>query len=79
MNYLRLNQVKVKFSVSKSKIYQDINRGLFPEPIKIGRSSFWIEDEIDQLMYFLGSMNREEVEIKEFVKILMEKRKNVIL
>lgn len=79
MNYLRLNQLKNKFGISKSKIYLDISKGLFPQPIKVGRSSFWLEYEIDQLMCFLISMNREETEIKEFVKTLMEKRKNVIL
>ena len=79
MNYLRLNQVKVKFGVSKSKIYLDINRGLFPGPIKIGRSSFWLESEIDRLMCFLSSINRTEMEIKEFIKQITEERKNVVL
>lgn len=79
MNYLRLNQVTVKFGMSKSKIYLDISKGLFLEPVKIGRSSFWVENEIDQLMRFLISTNRKESEIKEFINTLMEERKNVVV
>lgn len=33
--------------VSRSSFYNEINLGLFPAPIKIGRRSFWIEEEID--------------------------------
>lgn len=79
MNYLRLKQLTVKLNISKSKIYLNINEGLFPEPVKIGRSSFWPEDEIERLMYFLISENRNETEIKDFVKKMMEERKNVTL
>jgi len=44
---LNLNQVKNKTSRSKSVIYRLINTNDFPAPIKIGRSSVWVESEVD--------------------------------
>lgn len=79
MNYLKLNQLTTKLNISKSKLYLNISKGLFPVPVKIGRSSFWPEDEIDGYMCFLVATNRKEMEIKDFVKKIMEDRKNVTL
>lgn len=79
MNYLRLKQLTIKLNISKSKIYLNIARGLFPSPVKIGRSSFWVEDEIDRLMRFLTIADRREIEIKEFVEEIMEERRNDVL
>lgn len=39
--YLKLKEVLERFRVGKSKLYADIQRGLFPAPEKQGHSSFW--------------------------------------
>ncbi len=44
---LRLPGVKDKTGLKRSPIYELIKRDKFPAPIKIGRSSFWVESEID--------------------------------
>lgn len=79
MNYLKLKQITDKLNISKSKIYLNITKGLFPRPVKMGRSSFWLENEVDHLMRFLAVTDRKEIEIKDFVKKIMEERKNVTL
>ena len=43
---LPLNQLKSVVGFRKSKIYQLIESGEFPPPIKIGRSSRWASSEV---------------------------------
>lgn len=38
---LRINTIVVHYQVSKAQLYQEIQEGVFPKQIKIGRSSFW--------------------------------------
>jgi prophage regulatory protein len=45
---LRRPGVQDKVELKRSALYDLIKRGLFPMPIKIGRSSFWIESEVDR-------------------------------
>jgi prophage regulatory protein len=44
---LRRPGVQDKVGMGRSAIYELIRSGQFPAPIKIGRSSFWVEGEID--------------------------------
>jgi prophage regulatory protein len=44
---LRRPGVQDKVGLKHSAIYELIKRDQFPAPIKIGRSSFWVESEID--------------------------------
>ena len=44
---LRLPRVEDKVGYKHTALYELIKRDQFPAPIKIGRSSFWIESEID--------------------------------
>jgi prophage regulatory protein len=44
---LRLPGVKDKTGLKRSPIYELMKRGEFPKCIKIGRSSFWVEAELD--------------------------------
>ena len=44
--FIRLQDVLELTLFSKSKLYEDISTGSFPAPIKQGRSSYWIVDEI---------------------------------
>jgi predicted DNA-binding transcriptional regulator AlpA len=42
---------------SRSSIYRDVERGDLPRPIKIGRSVFWIEEQIDQHLQSLSKIS----------------------
>jgi prophage regulatory protein len=44
---LRRPGIQDKVELGRSALYDLIKRGQFPAPIKIGRSSFWVESEID--------------------------------
>jgi prophage regulatory protein len=43
---IRLPQVKAMVGLGRSSIYDQIKRGEFPKPIKVGRVSGWIEAEV---------------------------------
>lgn len=47
--FLRLNQVKNQTGLSRSTIYNKMNKGDFPRSIKLGeRAVAWIELEIEE-------------------------------
>jgi prophage regulatory protein len=47
-NILRLPAVKQKTGQSRSTIYEKVQRGVFPAPVKIGeRAVGWVEAEVD--------------------------------
>jgi prophage regulatory protein len=54
---MRIPQILKVMPVSKSKFWLMVQKGEFPKPIKIGRSSFWtieqvqsfIRDKVDQV------------------------------
>jgi predicted DNA-binding transcriptional regulator AlpA len=33
---------------SRTSIYEDVERGDLPQPIKLGGTLYWIEDEVDE-------------------------------
>lgn len=43
---LRVRQVEDATGFCRSWIYEKVRRGEFPAPIKLGRSSAWIESEV---------------------------------
>jgi prophage regulatory protein len=43
---IRLPQVKSMVGLGRSSIYDKIKKGDFPKQIKLGRSSGWVEAEI---------------------------------
>lgn len=45
---LRQKDITEKKKIPKSTIYYNINNGDFPKPIKKGRSSYWLESEVDE-------------------------------
>jgi len=46
--FLKLPEVRIRTGKSRSSIYQGVNNGTFPKPIKIGpRAVGWIEAEIE--------------------------------
>lgn len=57
-------------------VYARIKAGLFPPPIKLGRSSLWIEDELAAIndAVIAGSTDQE---LKRLVKKLLAARKQM--
>jgi len=49
MNYINFQQLQSKLgNRSRSAIYVDLEIGRLPQPIKMGRRSYWRENEVDQ-------------------------------
>lgn len=53
--HYRMKDICQMLNLSKSKIYLDISKNLFPAPIKLGRTSVWSED---QLTEYLSKMEK---------------------
>jgi prophage regulatory protein len=47
---INLHQVRRRIPRSKSTLYAEIAAGIFPRPIKLGRGSYWRDDEVDELI-----------------------------
>ena len=56
---LKLPEVESLVSLKKSKIYALIQLGAFPEPIKVGRSSSWLESEVQS--WIVGHASRRTI------------------
>jgi len=48
--YLRAKQLCQKFSICKSNLYDKVAKGILPKPLKFGRTSLWIESEIEDVI-----------------------------
>jgi prophage regulatory protein len=53
---MRIPQILEVMPVSKSKFWLMVQKGEFPKPIKIGRSSFWT---IDQVQTFIRERTKQ--------------------
>lgn len=49
--FIRLADVLVRYSLSKSTIYGLISKGEFPAPVHLGRSSLWSVDQLNSYDY----------------------------
>lgn len=49
-NLINLREVRRRLPRSRSTIYAEIDRRVFPRPIKVGRGSYWRDDEIESLI-----------------------------
>lgn len=47
---INLREVQRQLPRSRSTLYAEISRGVFPKPLKIGRGSYWRNDEIHDLI-----------------------------
>lgn len=45
---MKMPEVERLVSLKKSKIYALIKSEAFPQPVKLGRSSSWVEEEVTQ-------------------------------
>lgn len=59
---LSIHDVRQGTGRSRSAIYADVARGIFPAPIKIGSRSLWIRSEVDA---FLNERIAERDAIKQ--------------
>lgn len=51
MNYISMKQLqKKRGDVGRNAVYTDVENGILPRPLKIGRRIFWIEEEVDTAM-----------------------------
>lgn len=46
--FLRLPEVERRVGLRRSSIYERVSRGSFPQPVKLGSVSVWLEGEIEQ-------------------------------
>lgn len=44
---LKLAQVQELLPVSKTTLWRYIRAGKFPEPKKLGRSAFWVKEDVE--------------------------------
>ena len=54
----RMSKVCERFSISRPTVYR-LMKDDFPKPIKVGRSSLWINSELDS--YELGQMKKRDL------------------
>jgi len=48
MKLLTLREITIKTGFKKSTVYKFIKTKNFPSPIKFGRSSRWLEEEVEK-------------------------------
>lgn len=48
MKLIKLSEVEALVGLKKSKIYALIQKGTFPSPVKVGRSSSWLVAEVEE-------------------------------
>ena len=55
---LPLPELCRKVNRSPASVHRDIAKGLLPSPLKLGRSSRWIEEEVDE--YIAAAIRRRD-------------------
>ena len=55
MKLLRFPEVAAKVRLGRTAIYKLVKARVFPQPVKQGTSSFWIEHEVDSYLVDLMS------------------------
>ena len=74
IKYISMDNVLRRMDGSRSTLYAQMDKGLFPQSVKIGkRRVAWLEHEINAMMRAYVSSPSEE-ELRAFVKGLEAKR-----
>jgi prophage regulatory protein len=77
IKYISVDDVLRRMDGSRSTLYAQMDKGLFPQSVKIGkRRVAWLEHEINAMMRAYVSSPSEE-ELRAFVKTLEAKRLEV--
>lgn len=53
---LVIGDVRVFCGISKPTIYRLIAKGEFPPPVKVGRRSLWLADELEAWVHMLATL-----------------------
>jgi prophage regulatory protein len=77
MRLIRLPQVRSTTGDGTTKVYQDIQDGLLPRPVKRARSSYWPEHEIDAVVA-ARIAGRTDDQIRILVAELVAARQNLL-
>ena len=74
--YITLSEVLHRKGGGRSTLYTEINNGLFPTPVKLGKRRIgWPSHEVESVMqFFLRGGNQSK--LKTLVKSLEESRKS---
>jgi predicted DNA-binding transcriptional regulator AlpA len=56
---LGTDEVLRKMAISRSTLTRRVGEGVIPKPIKVKKSSYWIESEIDELIEELAAKRGE--------------------
>lgn len=59
--FIRLSDVRERYNLSKSTIYDLISKGNFPAPVHIGRSALWSVDQLESYDAALLAVGKVEV------------------
>jgi len=73
---LRIDAVLERRGDRRTNLYNDIAKKLCTEPVKIGRSAFWPEDEIEALIR-ARIAGASEARMRALVRELMRQRKEM--
>lgn len=52
---LPIPDVLKRVPVSRSKWFEGVKSGVFPKPVRLGRSTFWKSSDIDRLIQTLSN------------------------
>lgn len=61
---IKLPSVEKMVGLKKSKVYALIQQGAFPRPVKIGRSSSWVESEIEQWIVEHANLRTSSTDVR---------------
>ena len=75
-NLISLREVRRRLPRSRSTLYLEIARGLFPKPIKAGRSSYWRDDEVDDLIAAYAA-DATPADLKKLCQCFYERRRGL--
>ena len=72
---INLREVRRRIPRSRSTFYAEIVRGIFPRPLKIGRGSYWRDDEVADLIgaYATGAT---EADLRTLCNSFYERRRS---
>ena len=74
---MRLSEVLDMYPVSRSTLYKQINRGLFPMPVHVSDSSVaWIESEIEAIL-LAKIQQTDTAQIRQLVRTLKNRRSSI--
>ena len=48
--FLRIKDVLDSVALSRATLYRLVNNGDFPQPVKVGNSTMWVQKEVDDWM-----------------------------